>query len=872
MVGKLISHYRIAAKLGEGGMGEVFRAEDTRLGRAVALKLLPTDVDEQRRQRFLQEARAASALNHPNIITIYDAGEEDGRWFIAMELVEGETLRQRLERGPLELKPFLRMAVGVAEGLARAHAAGITHRDIKPENIMITREGLPKLLDFGVAKLRQREQQEAATLGGTFKTAQGVLVGTLAYMSPEQLKAGEIDHRSDLFSFGTVLYECLTRQRPFGSSTMEAMIGLEYGVARPIRELDERVPQELQRIIEKLLEKDPEDRYQNASDLAVDLRRFERRLSTLSAIAPAPPLAAAEPAPAQAPQPAAARPRRPWPVLIAALAAGAVLGVLATLALHRPSQSAQVFPVTHFRKTVLHPTISPDGRLMAFVSQDQIFVALAASGETTQLTQSPGEKAFPRFSPDGTRILFATSATRLSGELWEISALGGAPRRLLTDAGYGVWSPDGSRLAFTRMRSNQGRELYVGDARGNNPRRLAEAPGAPPLYAAWTPDGRRLVYIEAYRVFRPVALRVVSVESGASPAPRTLLSEGLIAAPPAVSADGRWVYYSAARGDIVNLWRAPIEGGQPEQVTFSAGEDHSPTFSRDGQLYFVNGRHRSLLQVLDSRSVRRVADEPLISEARLSPDGKRVAFVRPARSGTTLGELLLVDGDGSNLQRMDTPGLVSRVQWSRDGKRIAFSSRTSGRMRVHVLEPESGKTWQLPAGSDSDTLLVDFGPKDQLLLDRRRDPSAHEVLVYDLATGRERALAVDLEPFGWSADGKWFGLRSRDMNAPGAGLFLVAGEGGQPQKVYAGAAYSCGFHPVRPEILVATRTEPPQFVAVPIGDGHGGPPQSWSSPVMLQAFVQFGSQALQDFHADLEKALVVVNEADMDIFRMQAPR
>src|SRR5258706_13873151 len=227
------------------------------------------------RQRFLKEARAASALNHPGIVAVYDIGESDGRLFIAMELVDGETVRKKLERGPLDLKPMLRMAIQMAEVMARAHGAGIVHRDIKPENIMITSDGHTKLLDFGIAKLKRPQGESSQTVDDS-RTQPGTVLGTVSYMSPEQTVGSELDHRSDLFSFGSVLYECVTGHKPFTGTTVETM----YGIAHlPAEALSARVnaPEELIRIVEKLIEKEKEDRYQSAGDLAVDLRRLERK-------------------------------------------------------------------------------------------------------------------------------------------------------------------------------------------------------------------------------------------------------------------------------------------------------------------------------------------------------------------------------------------------------------------------------------------------------------------------------------------------------------------------------------------------------------------------------------------------------------------
>ncbi len=932
MIGTIISHYRITAKLGQGGMGEVYRAEDTRLGRQVALKLMtataaaPAEETWERelrgaaeeraseadrlslrpatdpRSRFLREARTVSALNHPGIVTIYDVGEWQGRLFIAMELVEGETLRKKLDLGSMNTKSIIKMAMTMAEALQRAHAAGVVHRDIKPENIIISTEGQTKLLDFGIAKLRNPEKTlppdvEAATVESL--TLPGFILGTIHYMSPEQAQSQEIDHRSDLFSLGSVLYESFAGHQPFSGSNVDALFAILHYPPAPIRQYDSNISSDLEGIVEKLMEKDREERYQSAAELLVDLRRAERRLSPMSTAAFRLPPGVPDTVPQAAPLPGVAQgrgggtiqlahpivdgPRFPPPraskwVLAVVPAAAAMLGALAmflAMPQFKPAPSkTQTYPVTHLHKSISQPALSPDGKLITFISGDnQVYVALASSGEATQLTKSGDTNAYPRFSSDGSRILFH----RINAEdLWEVPALGGEAHRVLAQARFGAWSPDGAHLAYSRTETVRGEiieNLYVGDARGGNPRKLAGIEAFPNVFPVWTPDSRKIVYMEAYQQRRAPRLQVADAD-GASP-PRTLVSDNLISQPPAVSPDGRWVYYSAVKDGLVNLWRVelPTSAGQPQQVTFSIGEDRSPALDPAGWLYYVTARHRSRLQMLEESGTKLLADDTLVVNAQLSPDDRHVAFVRPQWSGTVVGELMVLDREGGHTQRVETPGLVTAPCWSPDGKRLGYSSRAAGFFQAYVTDLETGRTTPAPPSPGRHTMLRALSPSGELLIERMA-PSGitGAAAVFDPASGKERLIAQGVNAFGFSNDGKWVGLHSLDDGAggPATRILLVPAQGGEPHPVFQGVAMSPLFARDSPRIIFMTRQAPPQFSSIAVNDGLGGPPEPYVSQVLLEAFTEFGPQAVMDFDFAHQRALVSVNESDMDIVRRKA--
>jgi eukaryotic-like serine/threonine-protein kinase len=729
LIGKPLGPYQVRSVLGKGGMGEVYLAQDTRLARKVALKLLPREFtqNKERVQRFEREARAASGLNHPNILTIYEIGELDETHFIASEYIEGRTLREALAHGALPEKEVLDIGIQIAEALAAAHEAGIIHRDIKPENVMLRHDGYVKVLDFGLAKLTEAPSSQFITQGseqGNMKTNPGAILGTARYMSPEQALGEEVDRRTDLFSLGVLLYELAVGAPPFkGVTTPATLDAIVHHTPVPLAQLKPTLHQELGLIVDRALEKKRDLRYQSATDLRADLKRLQRDLQA---------------APMSSTSGRVAVPNLPPPVpnthgriikIAAALLCVALLAAgiwwWGTFRFSKPFSTdwrdAFVRLQTDYPGEEVFPSLAPDGLNIVYARWNKdnldIYSQRVGGSNPQNLTDNPANDTQPAFSPNGQYIAFRSE--RDGGGIFLMGASGESARRLSERglAYHPAWSPDSSEVIYTeepvenpRERSVKPSHLWAVNVNTLQRRLIAEVDAAQP---SWSPNGLRI----AYCALAKNGQRNIWTMTVKGDQIRAITDGPMTDWNPIWASDGQALYFVSDRSGSMQLWRVAVDEasgqtlGDPELVPTPAAYSQHPTLASDGKrLAFVQltplyALHR---YAFDAERGRLVGEpKPLLQNAKamfnpdVSPEGQRLVYYA---SDGGQEDLFWLNSDGSNQpqQLTDDPANDRAPRWSPDGNRLAFYSNRTGNWELWTLNADGSGLRQVTFASSPD--------------------------------------------------------------------------------------------------------------------------------------------------------------------------
>lgn len=776
LIGQKIGTYRIEKLLGAGGMGQVYLAFDEKLRRNVALKILPTEYgnNDERVRRFELEARAISKLNHPNIVTIYDVGNADGIYYIATEFVEGKTLRD-LSAGRFKLRNVMANSIQICDALSAAHAEGIIHRDIKPENVMIRKDGYAKILDFGVAKLSDVGSESMSQIGAN--TVKGMMIGTPAYMSPAQISGDPIDHRTDIWSSGVVLYEFLTGKNPFkGSSrqkTFEAILSMK---PPPPSSINPEVPPEVDAMLEKLFSRESGGGYATASDLRTDLKAIKRELdsSDTGDLNSGSSLSMRR----------ARKARRPYLYAAAALfILTASVGIYFLLVRGASAEkgpewnTATSLALTNQVGTEFFPSLSPDGKEIVYAAEENgqfdLFILRVGGKKPAPLTPgSIGDDTQPAFSPKGDLIAFRSE--RKPKGIYTVEPSGDNLKQI-SDFGYHPsWSPDGRQIVVSTWGRDQptvrpGRDMSLDiiDVQTGSRKELIRLEATQP---SWSPNGHRIAYWFHTGTYGRRDIATIPAGGGD---PVVVTKDFAVSNwNPVWSPDGKFLYFVSSRSGNLNFWRVAIDektgivSGEPEPVVTPSNFSRHIAFSRDGQrMVYVQTRNTSNIQGVnfDSNTIKTVG-EPFwitkgdreIARPELSADGTRfvMRLIRPMQD-----DIVTVNRDGSDWRDVTNDEPFDRyIRWSPDGKRIAFNSDRNGGGQTWVSNADGTGMKQLTFSTDPDasTGFPVWSPDGSKLVVFLRnaafliDPNTGE----RLSTLPNPPDSEGMVPWDWSPDGK----------------------------------------------------------------------------------------------------------------------
>lgn len=754
--GTKLGDYEIVKLLGSGGMGEVYRARDTRLARDVAIKVLPAfySSDPDRLRRFEQEARAAAALNHSNILAVFQMGTYDGAPYLVSELLEGSTLREHLVRGPMPFRKAIDIGAQVARGLAAAHEKGIVHRDLKPENLFVTKDGRVKILDFGLAKLIQPSSSSShSALMASTETEAGTVMGTVGYMAPEQVRGRTVDHRADVFAFGAILYEMLSGKRAFQKATSaETMNSILNEDPPGISQLTPSIPPALHRVVHRCLEKNPEERFQSASDLAFALEALSDS-GGLSASA----------VDAQATRRVRLRPLW-WAVtLILLLTATIILRLSQPPKL--PVDPVQWVQITNFPDAVSQPALSPDGHILTFIrgpstfyGSGQVYIKLLPDGEPKQLTHDGYMKMSPVFSPDGSRIAYTTVDDQFNWDTWFVPALGGEPWRWLPNASGLVWRGNGS-IIFSEIKTGAQMAVVTSEesrADLHNVYVPVHAQGmAHRSYPS--PDGKWALVVEMDGPWVPC--RLVPLD-GSSP--------GRPVGPPdaactfaAWSGDGKWMYFSSSAGGAFHSWRQRFPDGKPEQVTSGPTEEEGIAIAPDQHSFITAVGHAQRPVILHQPDgERQLSLEGYGFQVKFAPRTNKLCYrlLKGSQPASDATELWIADVDSGRNESL-LPGFLMRggpvYDISPDGTEVVVSARDkSGSDRLWLAAVDRHSPPRLIPNAEGISPV--FGLHGEIFF---RAPDGFVYQVRKDGTGLQKTMQEPISSISSiSPDGRWLAV------------------------------------------------------------------------------------------------------------------